>query len=56
MIVSFLQTKLQVLLHVKLFQGCTEDDIIDRVLHDGGANVEFISEVQTEEDTSSPGI
>ena len=39
------------MLNVKLFQGNTEDDPIGSVPHGGGAEMDFISQIQVEEDT-----
>ena len=44
------------MLDIKLFQGNTEDKIFSIVLHDVGTEVEFISQVQMEEDTSTSGV
>ena len=44
------------MLNVKLFEGNTEDDPIGIVLHEAGAEVDFISQVQVEEDTSPSGL
>ena len=44
------------MLDIKLFQRDTEDDIVGRVLHGAGTEVEFISQVQVEEDTSTSGV
>ena len=43
-------------LNIKLFQGNTEDDPIGTVLHTGGGEVDLISQIQVEEDTSPSGV
>ena len=43
-------------LNIKLFQGNTEDDMIGSALHGAGAEVEFIPQIQVEEDTSPSGV
>ena len=44
------------LLNIKLFQGNTEDDQLGTVLHGGGGDVDFISEIKMEHHTSSPSV